>query len=117
MRDLTPTTDLSGTSITVESVGYETALFPHNARKHLAIIDNTGLIYPRGVTVASDNGTTETLTIAPTLGTTLTAGHTMVSFLVLARLAASGIQWRWITNELVDVTITFVEVPREAPAP
>jgi hypothetical protein len=115
--DLKPTANLSGTSITVESIGYEDNLYPHNARKHLALIDHEGTIYPRGVTGAADNGTTETLTITPTLGTTLTKEHTIISFLVLARLMRDEVRIVYITKDLAEVQMGFVEVPREVPAP
>lgn len=115
--DLKPTADLSGTSLTIESVGFAGSMFPHNARKHLAIIDHTGLIYPRGISAANDNGTTESLTLASSLGTTLTKEHTMVSFLILARPYSDTVRLVWITHALVEVRMTFTEVPREAPAP
>jgi len=115
--DLKPTADLSGSSITIESIGYEDNLYPHNARKHLAIIAYDGTIYPKGVTGASDNGTTETLTLGSSLGTTLTKEHTIISFLVLARLMRDEVKVVYITKDLAEVQIGFVEVPREAPAP
>lgn len=115
--DLKPTQDLSGTSVVVESIGYEDNLFPHNARKHLAIIDHQRTIYPRGVTAASDNGTTETLTLGTTLGTTLEWEHTMISFLVLARLLRDEVRITYLAHDLAEVQMGFVEVPREVPAP
>jgi hypothetical protein len=114
--DLAPTQNLSGTSVVVESVGYEDNLFPHNARKHIVVISHTRTLYPRGVTAASDNGVTETLTITPTLGTTLVKEHSMVSFLVLARLVEDRLKINWIARDLAEVEMVFVEVPREAPA-
>lgn len=116
-RDLEATQDLTGSSITVESVGYAGWLYPHAARKHLAIIDYTRTIYPVGVTSASDNGTTETLGISPALASTLTAEHTMISFLVLARLAQDEVTMDYHGHSLVDVAMRFIEVPREVPTP
>lgn len=114
--DMKPTADLSGSSFTIESIGYEDNLYPHNARKHLAIIRHDGEIFPRGVTSASDNGTTETIGISPGVSS-LDKDHTLVSFLVLARLLRDEVEIVYNSYELADVRMGFIEVPREAPAP
>jgi hypothetical protein len=115
--DLKPTQDFSGTSMVVESIGYDDNMFPHNARKHLAIMEPGGTIYPRGVSNAVDNGTTETLTLNESMGTTIYANACLVSFLLFARLAKETVKWRWNSRDLVEVDLTFAELPRETPAP
>jgi hypothetical protein len=115
--DLKPTANFSGSSITVESVGYAGYLFPHNGRKHLAIIRHDGVIYVRGVNSASDNGTTETIGLKSSVGVTIYASSCLVCFLHFARLAEDRVVTRWIGKDLAEARIGWVELPREVPAP
>lgn len=117
LPDMMPTADFSGSTMVIESISYEDELFPFNARKHLAIIDHTGAIYIRGVSGASDNGTTETITLNASMGQTIYANACLVSFLLYARLIADTVQIVWNSRQLAEVRIGFVELPREAPAP
>lgn len=117
LPDMKPTTDFSGTSMVIESIGYEDDLYPHNARKHLAIIDHTGEVFVRGVSGASDNGTTETITLDATMGQTIYANACLVSFLMYARIDSDALRIDWNSRELAEARIGFVELPREAPAP
>lgn len=117
VSDLVPTQDPTGSTIYVESVDYAARLYPHNARKYLAIIDHEWTINPVAVTGASDNGTTETLTISPALSGTLPKEHTLISFLLLARLEQDGVTTKYYGRDYAEVTMQFTEVPREAPSP
>ena len=116
-RDLEATADIVGTSITVESVGYTGWMFPSSARRHLAIIEHTRDLTPVGVTGASDNGTTETLNISPQIPAPLDPKHSMISFLLLARLSEDSVNMNWFGRELAEATLSFIEVVREAPTP
>lgn len=116
-RDLEPTQDISGTSLVIESIGYSGWLWPHYARRHLAIIDYDGTITPVGVSpTPTDNGTTESLTLNASVGTH-TLGVTMVSFLVLARLRRDTVKIDYYGHSLAEVQMEFQEVPREVPVP
>lgn len=116
-RDLEPTQDIVTTSLVVESVGYSGWLWPHFARRHLAIIEHDMTIYPVGVQpTPTDNGTTESLTLNANNGT-FTLGHVMVSFLVLARLQADEVRVSYKGHSHAEVRMRFMEVPREAPVP
>jgi hypothetical protein len=115
--DFKPTANFSGSSIVVESVGYQGTLYPHNARKHLAIISHQGTIFSRGVTNAVDNGTTETLTLSSAIGETIYANACLISFLLLCRLDADLVSIVWNASDIAEAKLKFTEIPREAPSP
>jgi len=116
-RDLEPTASITGTALTIESIGYSGYLWPHYARRHIAVIDYDGTITPVGISpTPSDNGTTESLTLFSNIGTH-TLGQFMVSFLVLARLQTDSVKLDWFGHSLAEARIGWMEVPREAPVP
>lgn len=115
--DLVPTADVTGTSLVVESVGYTGRMYPNNARKHLALIRHDRSLYLRGVTGASDNGTTETLTLDAAPAQTVLQANSMVSFLLLVRLADDTVNYTYISPSHMTARVSLLEVPMEAPAP
>lgn len=123
-RDLRPAVDLeaAGTQLTVRSIGYTAALFPHAARRHLAFITPAGGIVCRGVTAAVDHGDgTETLTLTAAVGVDVAAsdasGAVTISLLCYARLEEDDTEITWETQEFATAAVQLVEIPQEAPAP
>lgn len=116
-QDLVATVDCSTTSLVVESVGYTGRMFPNNARKHLALVNYDRSIYLRGVSGASDNGTTETLTLDAAPDATVTAGKSLICFLLLVRLQIDAVELTYISPEHMEATVQVLEVPLEVPAP
>lgn len=106
------------TSINIQAIGYTRFLFPTIARRYLYILPDTNpsaAIY-RKVTAAVDNGNgTETLTLDSALGVTVTAATSLVSFLVLCRLADDKMVIRWDNSITGQAKLRFLEVPNEAP--
>lgn len=115
VADLKLVADITATTMAVESVGYSDAMYPHANRKYVAIIDHTGLIMPRKITGASDNGTQETLSIDASVDNTVLANASLISFLLLARLASDSVRLRWIGSDLAEARVAFVELPLEVP--
>lgn len=115
--DLVPTADVTSTSLVVESVGYAGRMYPNNARKHLALVRHDRSLYPRGVTGASDNGTTETLTLDAAPAQTVLQSSNLVSFLLLVRLDSDAVTYTYVSPSHMTVRIRVVEVPMEVPAP
>lgn len=108
----------SGTSLTVKRAGYYDYLWSLGApRRHLAIFPRGGAMLTRKVTdcVAADF-TTETLTLDATTGVALAAARTVISFLVLCRLADDLTDIDWSSPTLCEASLRFVELPREVPA-
>jgi len=100
--------------ITVHSCGYTASMYPDKARKYLAIrTPSNGWIY-RKVTSASDDGTTEMLTLDSANGIDLPAG-TIVSFLTLCRLSDDTAEIDWETPIFGQSMTQFVEIPKEVP--
>lgn len=117
-QDLAPLAPFAGATITVPDVGYLETLFPFNARRHLALIRAGGAVTVRGVTAcAKGAGGTEVLTLASAPGFTFVPQTMLLSFLVLYRLEADTATVEWVSPEAADVSLGFVELPREAPAP
>lgn len=118
--DLTATHTLSSgnTALTVEHVGYTDSLFPHNARKHVALITADWTIYTRGVSGSVDNGNgTETLTLNASVPVDVVMGQSLISFLAFCRLSDDEALFEWLSDLIADVRLNFTELPREAPAP
>lgn len=105
------------TSLVVRDVGYTAEMFPHDARRHLALIEVDGTIHPRGVTAATQNPDgTETLTLSSGTPNGLPVVPSLVSFLLLYRLDSDAQVLEWEHEELANLQMRFRELPREAPA-
>lgn len=116
--DLAPTAAFSAAGVTVRDAGYTRTLFPHPARRHVALITPAGGVIPRGVVAAAENGDgTETLTLASPPGVLFPASGGLVSLLALCRLASDDVGLTWASVELAEATLRFAEIPREAPTP
>lgn len=115
-RDLELVSNVVGNVTSIESVGYTANLWPHNARKHVALIFHDRTIRAVRVSSSSDNGSTESWTITPTLAPeNLNFRHTMCSFLILARLMDDGIRVEYFGRDYAEVQMHLYEVPREVP--
>lgn len=106
------------TSLRVRETGYTARMFPHDARRHLALITPDGTIHPRGVDAAVDNGDgTETLTISSGLPEDLPVRGGLASFLLLYRLADDSVEIEHHTQTYGELRADLVELPAEVPAP
>jgi len=107
------------TSRVIRHAGYTEEMFPHNARRHLALIEHTGAIHPRAVTAAVENVVdgTETLTLSSGTPNGLRLAPSLVSFLQLYRLDDDRQTIEWDHAELASLEMRFRELPREVPAP
>lgn len=114
--DLQMTAAAVGATVDVEPAGYASRMWGNDHRDHVALITHSRVLYPRGVVNAVDNGSFERLTLSSSLPATLPAASTMVSFMLLVRLDEDAVELRYRTPTLMDATLTFVEVAREAPA-
>lgn len=119
-RDLELASDAAaGVTLSVRRAGYTDYLFGLGApRRHLAIFPaGGGTMLARKVTNAvSASQTLETLTLDATTGQTLVAAKTVISFLVLCRLAEDLTEIEWTSTARCEAALRFVELPREVPA-
>lgn len=104
----------SDLGLSVSACGYTRHAYPQRARRHLAISLPSGTTAYRQVTAAQEVGPMETLTLSASLGEALNVGS-WLSYLVLCRLASDDLDLQWITNEVAEAQLRFVEVPQEAP--
>lgn len=100
----------------VHATGYSEHQFPQAARRHLALqpAGQRGFFYRR-VLDALPEGETERVFLDQALGWDLAAAGTVVSFLLLCRLAADEVELRWHTSEHAEATLALVELPLEVP--
>ena len=105
------------TDISILLNGYTQFMFPHIARRHLAILlnDGSGTKLCRKVTAAVEADPNETLTISSAPGIALPKTATKLSFLVLCRLAEDDPEMVWNTTEIAEARLSFTELPAEAP--
>lgn len=106
----------SDTDIDIQECGYTDNYFPSESRRHLAFISPDASIIARRVTASVDNGDgTETLTIESALGVAFPTYGTLVSFLVLARLADDAVTVHWHhPTKIAEAKVRYVEIPRLA---
>lgn len=105
------------TQITVRRTGYGQFLYSSPARRHLAIVPPGGPRLARKVTGLTDPGNgTEILQLDSAHGVDLSAAGTVISFLVLCRLAEDLTRIRWWGTDGAEADLTFQELPREVPA-
>ena len=100
-------------ALTIEAIGYARFAYPHKARRHLALHLPGATLY-RQVATATEGGATEALALTSALGTSVPLG-TLVSYLVLCRLDSDEIELVWHTDQLVEASIAFREIPEEVP--
>lgn len=111
--DITP----AATNIIIKSCGYTQHLFPHPARRRLAIMVSPGVYAYRKVLAAVNNGDgTETLTIDSILGVSPARDQTILSYLTLRRLHDDENEIMWRTAGVAECTLRTVEIPTEVPA-
>lgn len=116
LEDFTLTANASGTTATVEEVGYVARYVTDVARQHVAFISTAGVITPRKVNSAVNNGNgTETLTLDSALPGTFTPALTLLSFLVFARLDSDEYTVTWHTHNAAEFSLRILELPREVP--
>lgn len=115
-RDLILHAGVSSTdaAVVIETMNYTEMMFPAKARRHLAFWAPLGTLLCRAVTAASNNGTTETLTLSSALGTSFPK-EGLVSFLALSRLDSDDVEISYLNDAVAEARLTFVEVPQEAP--
>lgn len=116
--DVSPTGTIqpTDTTITIQAIDYTARLFPHEARRHLALIPAVGQVTHRRVTAAVNNGNgTETLTLDAQAGVTLGTGYGLVAVLRYARLAEDALEVGWQHPELAQAAPRFQELPWAVP--
>lgn len=103
-------------TLTVRPAAYVTALYPDEARRHLAIPLPDRTLAVRRVSAAVDTGDgTAALTLEsalPTLAQGYTRAATQVGFCTLVRLADDAVDVTWYRPTLAEVAFTVVELPR-----
>ncbi len=117
-RDLQLTADMASTDLnfTIENIRYTDLMFPANARRRLAFITPSRVIYCRKVTNAvATSADTETLTLDASLGVAFSKGY-LVSFLMLVRLTDDKLSLSYATDSKTESTLGFIELPLEVPA-
>jgi len=102
------------TAIVIEAMNYTEMMFPSKARRHLAFWAPSGALICRAVTAASNNGSTETLSLSSSLGTSFPK-EGLVSFLALSRLDSDDVEITYHTDAVAEARLAFVELPQEAP--
>jgi hypothetical protein len=103
----------SDPGISIQAMGYTRFLFPAKARRHLAFRVGAAWIF-RSVTDAAEGPLTETLTLSSAAGAVLPL-DTLVSQLLLCRLAADEVGISYLTDSVAEAHIPYVEIPQEAP--
>lgn len=98
------------------SIGYTSRLFVGSGyRRHLGFIAPGIPFEFHRVTAASDNGSTETLTIVPPAQRLWTPDASVVCFLKLCRLEDDAASIDYLSRGVARAVITCREIPAEAP--
>ncbi len=115
--DLNPTAFLTGSNITVESIGYEGRMHDFHPRRHCVLVKWNRELEIFAIIGATDNGTTELLNTDHTFpgAPGYNNEHVMISFLLLVRLESDTIEYTYITPELMDAKLRVIELPLETP--
>lgn len=103
--------------IDIETVGYTAQLFPWSgARRHLYLSAPGVTPIARKVTSAVNNlNGTESLYLDSPLGASFPKATTVVSFLRLCRKEDDGVSISWTSRGYQTATLSFRELPLEAP--
>lgn len=102
-------------TLVVEFVGYTESMFPHEARRHLAIFWPSGVTQLVAVTNAVGGVGTETITLDAGLIAPVIAGRGKVSFLLWCRQDSDRTDITFHTTRVATTGITITEIPREVP--
>jgi hypothetical protein len=115
---LTANVGVSATDLFIARAGYLDFLFPKTCRRYLAIFPPGGAsVYLRKVTACvANDAVSEKITIDTGIGVALPAAGTVISFLVLCRLADDLTSITWLDANACEAAIKFVELPLEVPA-
>jgi hypothetical protein len=117
-RDFEMTADLAmgGTELIVRDNNYSSGPFQNDCRRYLAIILRGDEQYYREIVDAApgDPGE-EILTLDEGLPVALDKDHTLLCYLVLARLMEDESVVNWRTTEIIETILQTVELPQEAP--
>ena len=104
-------------TLTIRRAGYLDFLYSQACRRYLAFFPPGGAMVVRKVTGGSTAGlTTEQVTLDSAAGVALPADGTVISYLVLCRLAEDLTTLRWFSTWGCEASIRFAELPREVPA-
>lgn len=104
------------TELVVQDIGYAAGPFQSPARRFLAFILRDGMQYYREVWNAEPGAPgTEVLTLDEALPVALNKDRTLVSYLVLCRLAADDPGLLWQTTKVAEIALEVIEVPMEVP--
>lgn len=104
--------------VTIKSCSYTRQMYPHLCRRYLAFMPRSGAAWTiRQVTSAVDNGNgTEGLTLDSAIGSIFSDSNTMVSYLLLCRLADDSVDIEYFSAISGEANMRFTEVRREVPA-
>lgn len=107
-----------GLFLDVARAGYGDLVFsPTGSRRDLAIFPRGGATLLRRIdSISALSSSVERLTLNATTGVSLVAGATVISFLVLCRLAEDLTEIEWSSTSVCEARLRFVELPREVPA-
>ena len=113
-RDLLLAADIgaAATTFAVINTGYTQFAFQHKARRHVAFLTASPLL--RAITSASDVGATEQLGLS-SAPDALVPASTLVSYLVLCRLATDAPTIIYHSDSKAECTLPYVEIPEETP--
>jgi hypothetical protein len=101
----------------VQKTGYRESLAGIPARSYLAVFARGQAMAIRKVTgAAADTAITEKISISAVPPVPWPAASTVVSFLVLCRLAEDITTIKWMSPTICEAGIKFQEVPLEVPA-
>lgn len=81
-------------------------------RVDIALIQDDGTVEFRRITAVEQGGDNEVLTVNASV-TDLAETTEQVCFLLMCRLDADDVMMEWITNDYVEVSMKFREVPKE----
>lgn len=105
-------------TVTLQGHGYATRHALGDRNRFLIFITRAGLFEPHGVISVSASGDDDALTLDAALTATgLDAGTTLVSPLLLVRFAGDELDMDYLSGDVVQVELEFVELPVEYPEP
>lgn len=105
------------TTVTISSCDYTLRLFPHRARRHLAFVQPNGTVATAVVTAATDNGTTEVLTLAAAFGVAKPVDFGILGFLLYGRMGSDVLEVAYDNpSGLATISFPFLELVDEIEA-
>jgi hypothetical protein len=101
----------------VQRIGYRESIAGLPCRSYIAVFTRGQPMAIRKITgAAADTSITEKIAISATPGVPWPAASTVVSYLVLCRLADDITTIKWFSPNACEASIQFQEVPLEVPA-